>query len=964
MSDTSQADLMAALWDGGLDDVDDSVMARAMHAQDASLHRVVPRVVVAPRDADQVAAVVDVARRTGVPITARGAGTSIAGNAIGPGIVVEFRRHMNRILHLGQDRAIVQPGVVLDDLQRAAAKNGVRFGAEPATHSRATIGGMVGNNSCGARALGFGRTSDGVTAVAMVTGAGNRVTLGEDAALAGLVGSDPVARVRLLDGLAAVGRDHESTIGREFARVPRQVSGYGLEQLVPDPRTGAMGPRAAARIVVGSEGTLGLVTGVELELVTVPPHTVLVVLGYPDLPAAADDVPHVLPYRPIAMEGLDARIVEAVRVRSADVVVPPLPSGNGWLFVELGGPDPGALSLAADAVVAASNAQDASVVVDPAQARALWRIREAGAGLSAVSPAGRRAHAGWEDSAVAPERLGNYLRDLEVLMDQHGLTGMPYGHFGDGCLHLRLDFALRTPTGPQQFRAFMEQATDLVIAHGGTASGEHGDGRMRSWLLPRLHSSDGLAAMRAVKTLFDPDAICNPGIIVDPVAGEVDLRATGVTAVAATGFAMSHDDGDLTSATDRCTGVGACVSATSGDHVMCPSYRATGREQDSTRGRARVLQELLRGELVPDLDDPAVDGALDLCLSCKACASDCPTGVDMARLKSEVLDRRRRDRSGPARPDLLGNLPALANVAALMPRLANLSMGTPGLSSLVRRAADVDPRRSLPSFAPATFQSSYARMQRGGRLPVPADPVGRAVLWVDTFTDHFAPEAAVASLRVLVAAGLEVEVVTDDACCGLTWITTGNLDAARSRLRTLVEVLGRAGGGDPSVPIVGVEPPCVAAVRDDLPELLPDLPGVTELIGRVRTLAEVLVTRRPAWTPPSLAGHTIVVQPHCHQYAVMGFAPDRAILAATGADVVTVGGCCGLAGNWGVERGHHDVSVAIANQQLLPAVTAAPDDAIVLADGFSCRTQLDDLADRRAHHLAELLLHGAALATS
>ncbi len=377
-----------------------------------------------------------------------------------------------------------------------------------------------------------------------------------------------------------------------------------------------------------------------------------------------------------------------------------------------------------------------------------------------------------------------------------------------------------------------------------------------------------------------------------------------------------------------------------------------------------MLQEVLRGDLVADVDDPAVTEALDLCLSCKACASDCPTGVDMARLKSEVLHRR-RGRVTSWIPDPLGDLPRLADLAARVPGLANRSLvGTGSVGTVRSGLADVDPRRSLPAFAPATFQVVYERGQRGGRVPQAPTPVGRVVLWVDTFTDHFAPQAAVATLRVLVAAGFDVEVVTDDACCGLTSITTGDLDAAKARLRHLVTVLGASGGGDVAVPIVGVEPPCVAAVRDDLPDLLPDEPGMPAVVARVRTLAEVLATRRPDWSPPSLIGRTVVVQPHCHQYAVMGFAPDRAILAATGADVVTVGGCCGLAGNWGLERGHHDVSVAIANQQLLPAVAAAPDDAIVVADGFSCRTQLADLADRRAHHLAEVLLHGAALPTT
>ena len=960
-SDHEPAAVAEALRTAGVGDVDDSVLARVTHAQDASLYRVVPDVVAAPRDPDDVVAIVAVARRLGIGVTARGAGTSIAGNAVGPGIVVDYRRHMDRILHLSRDRAVVQPGVVLDDLQAAASPLGVRFGAEPATHSRATLGGMVGNNSCGARALRFGRTSDGVRALGVVTGDGRRTTLGADGDLRAMGDHDVAARDDLVAGLAAIGRTHRAVIRSEFGRIPRQVSGYALEHLAPDDVDGSLPERAAARLVVGSEGTLAQVTAVEVDLVPTPAHTVLVVLGYPDLASAADAAPSLLAREPVAVEGLDARIVDAVRNRAGRVAVPPLPSGAGWLFVELGGADPAALSSTAAAVVAEAGAQDHLVVTDPGHARALWGIREAGAGLAAVAPSGARAHAGWEDSAVAPDRLGDYLRDLEVLLVEHGLTGMPYGHFGDGCLHLRLDFALGTRDGARDFRRFMVEATDLVMSHGGTASGEHGDGRLRGWLLDRQYSPAAITAMAQVKALFDPEGVCNPGVIVDPVPGDLDLRATGAVRVPSSGFAFAADDGDLTAATHRCTGVGACVSTRTGSQVMCPSYVATEQEHDSTRGRARVLQEVLRGDLVPDLADPAVTAALDLCLSCKACASDCPTGVDMARLKSEVLHRRARDGQRPRSHRVLGRLPALADVAAVAPLIANATMALPGLGAVARRAADIDPRRALPAFAETTFRASYARMARAGRVPAPARPVGAVVLWVDTFTDHFAPEAAVATLRVLVAAGFAVEVVTDDACCGLTWITTGQLDAARARLATLVEVLGRAGGGDPTVPVVGVEPPCVAVLRDDLPELLADDPVAAAVSARARTLAEVLATRRPAWTPPSLVGRTVVVQPHCHQYAVMGFGPDRALLAATGAEVVTVGGCCGLAGNWGVERGHHDVSVAIANQQLVPAIDAAPSDAIVVADGFSCRTQVADLAHRRARHLAELLLHGTAL---
>ncbi len=958
------AEVAARLRRAGVADVDDTTAGRATHAADASLYRVVPTVVVAPRDADEVVATVLTCRELGLPVTGRGAGTSIAGNAVGPGVVVDCSRHLAAIGDVergrsGSGRVRVEPGVVLDDLQRVAAREGLRFGPDPSSHDRATLGGMIGNNACGSRALGYGRTVDHVLALDVVLADGSRVRLGRGSTAARGHDAGAAARAdRLVEDVVRLRDEHEETIRREFGRFTRQASGYGLQHLLGDD-----GPDLA-RAFVGSEGTLGLVVAAELGLVAAPAHTRLVVVGHPDMPAAADTVMDLLAHDPVAIEGLDVRITDALARRRGPEAVPDLPAGGAWLLVELAGDDPDEVDARARRL-AASAGGPAVLVEDPVEVARVWRIREDGAGLAAVAPSGRPAHAGWEDAAVPPAALGDYLRAFDDLLDEFGLTGLPYGHLGDGCVHVRLDFRLRDAEGRARAARFVRRAAELAVAHGGSLSGEHGDGRARSDLLATMYSPDALAAMERFKRAFDPDDRCNPGVLATPARVTADLRADGAPPTPATdGFAFLADGGDVTAAAHRCTGIGACVAERSGPGtVMCPSWQATGRELDATRGRAHVLQEMLRGDLVTGgWASPEVDQALDLCLSCKACAADCPTGVDMARLKAEVLHRRHRDRRRPRSHHVLGALPRWADLAARAPGVVNRLVDLPVAGTMARRVAGIDLRRDLPAFAPTTFRASLARRRgSGGPLVRPAvrraasgqPSAGPVVLWVDSFTDHFAPEAAVATLEVLVAAGHDVDVVTEDACCGLTWITTGQLDVARHHLRRTVDVLSRH--GPPDAPIVGVEPPCVAVLRDDLVDLLDGDEVARQVAARARTLAEVRAARRPDWSPPRLDGRTVVVQPHCHHHAVMGFAADRALLAATGAELVVVGGCCGLAGNWGMEPGHHDLSREIAGLQLLPALADAPADALVLADGFSCRTQVDALAGRRAHHLAEVL---------
>ncbi|MCA1781236.1 MAG: FAD-binding oxidoreductase [Intrasporangiaceae bacterium] len=918
--------LASALRRRGVADVRVDSALRTAYASDASLYRIEPLAVVRPRAADEIAAIVSVCADLGVPITARGGGTSIAGNAVGAGVVVDYSRHLDRILAVDERArtATVEPGVVHAELQQAVRPLGLRFGPDPSSHTRCTVGGMVGNNACGTRALGYGRTSDNLAALSMVLA---------DGALATVTRADGREAVRAShpawDRACAAVDAELGMVRTEFGRFGRQVSGYALEHLLPE-------RFSAPAFVAGSEGTLGLLTSATVDLVPDPSATVLVVLGFGSIGEAGDAVPLVLEWSPRACEGIDRRIVDVVRERFGALAVPPLPDGAAWLFVELAGDALAEVAARGEGLVGAVDGASGLVVTDPLEATALWRIREDGAGLSSTSPRGLPAHAGWEDAAVPPERLGSYLRDFDDLLIAHDLTGLPYGHFGDGCLHIRIDVPL---DGTSAYRSFIEAAANLVVSYEGSLSGEHGDGRARSELLTRMYSPESIALMGAVKAAFDPSGLLNPGVLVDPAPLDADLRLQPV--------GRDGLDGAY-----RCTGVGRCRAEHSGAGVvMCPSYLATREEVDSTRGRARVLQDAISGRLPGGLHDPAVTDALELCLSCKGCHSDCPTGVDMATYKSLALEERHA--SGERRPmshHTLGALPQWLRLLGSAPRLltplAKVGMALAEGNRVLVPLAGVDARRSLP--APAS-----RRLER----PPPSAHGGPVVLFVDTFTEAFAPQVAEAAAAVLAGAGYAVTFTRQGACCGLTWISTGQREQARRRVGDLVRRLAPA--AQAGLPIVGLEPSCTAVLRSDAVELLAgteDEAAARAVAAATHTLAEVL-DRTDGWSPPDLSGASVIAQPHCHQHAVMGYAADLSILERAGAEVTRLGGCCGMAGNFGMEAGHYEVSVAVAEQQLLPALRAQP-QAVLLADGFSCRTQAVDLAQRPGVHLAELLRQG------
>lgn len=948
-------DVVTALRSAMRGAVDDSSRRRAEYSTDASNYRVVPQVVAFPQDPDDVLAALSVTRELGVPLTSRGGGTSVAGNAVGTGVVLDFSRHVNRILAIDPEErtARIEPGVVMAALQKAAVPHGLRFGPDPSTQARATLGGMIGNNACGPRAVAYGRTADNVLELDVVDGTGRRFTAGRGS-------------LDAVPGLDALVRANLDVIRTELGRFGRQVSGYSLEHLLPEKGVDL------AKALVGTEGTVGTLLGATVRLVPVSAAPVLVVLGYPDMPTAADAVPALLAHAPLAIEGMDSRLVDVVRRVRGAAAVPPLPEGAGWLMVEVGGDTLDEALARAQALAADARTPAVGVFPPGPQAAAMWRIREDGAGLGGRTPSGEQAWPGFEDSAVPPERLGAYLRELEALMSEHGVDGLAYGHFGDGCVHLRLDVPMERSGDP--LRAFMTDAAHLVASHGGSLSGEHGDGRARSELLPVMYSERAIGLFEAFKGLLDPHDLLNPGVLVKPRPLDADLRRPHARPLlAAGGFAFQHDAGDLTTAVHRCVGVGKCrADNTAAGGFMCPSYLATKDEKDSTRGRARVLQEMANGSLVSrGWSSPEVHEALDLCLSCKACSSDCPAGVDMAQYKSEVLHRTYRGKLRPVTHYALGWLPRWTRLVTAFPglaALANATLKVRPIAKAVLASAGIDTRRQMVTFATQPFRT-WARREGAGQVTrtsgraagAAAGSSGakpRVLLWTDSFSDTLSPTVPQAAVQVLRAAGYEVLVPDHDACCGLTWISTGQLDGARHQLGHLLDVLGPFAVN--GIPIVGLEPSCTAVLRSDLLDLLPDDPRAVAVARETRTLAELLTAPTPIgpgdrWQVPDLSDVTAVVQPHCHHYSVMTWTADRTLLTEAGAQFSALAGCCGLAGNFGMEKGHYEVSVAVAENQLLPALRAAAPGDVYLADGYSCRTQAEQLAGVRGIHLAELL---------
>ncbi|MGW2826017.1 FAD-binding and (Fe-S)-binding domain-containing protein [Streptomyces sp. NPDC001443] len=958
--DGSLDDLVTALRAGVDAEVRFDAGSRGAYSTDGSNYRQVPLGVVVPRTVEAGAHAVELCARFDVPVLSRGGGTSLAGQTTNVAVVIDWSKHCKALVSVDPDArtCVVEPGIVLDELNRRLADHHLMFGPKPSTHSHCALGGMIGNNSCGASAQAYGKTVDNVRRLEVLTYDGLRMWVGptsrEERAR---IAAEGGRRAELYDGLDRLVTEYLGEIRRGFPKLPRRVSGYNLDSLLPE------NGFDVARALVGSEGTLVTVLHAELDLVPVPPCESLLVLGYDDICRAADDVPALLEHcSPGQLEALDGRMAQLMREEHAYLdSLRTLPEAGSWLLVQFTGDSQDDVDGQADALLKAigRSEKDGSVAFsdDPRREQKMLRAREAGLGVTARPPDGRETWEGWEDSAVPPERLGDYLRDLKALFEDFDYDHPSlYGHFGQGCVHTRIPFGLKTAEGVADFRRFLERAADLVVSYGGSLSGEHGDGQARGELLTRMFGTRLVGAFGEFKALFDPGDRMNPGKVVDPqpVDGQLRLGPDWRPRPHDTHFGFPQDDHSFTRAVLRCVGLGNCRGL-HGD-VMCPSYRATREEEHSTRGRARLLFEMLDGHPDSAVEDgwrsTEVRDALDLCLACKGCKSDCPTGVDMATYKAEFLAHHYAGRPRPAAHYSMGWLPVWARLAERAPKLANSALHAPGLGRVGKALAGVDGARRPPVFAERSFVRWWRSL--GAGQPDPADPA-TVLLWPDTFSNRFHPSVAMSAVRVLEDAGFRVAVPEAPVCCGLTWISTGQLAMAkrvlRRTLRTLRPYL------DAGTPVIGLEPSCTAVFRSDAPELLPEEQDVRRLAEQTRTFAEQLVDHAPdGWRPPFLARQA-VVQTHCHQHAIMKFDADRELMdrASLDADVLDEG-CCGLAGNFGFERGHHEVSMAVGELGVLPAVRAAAPDSLVLADGFSCRTQIEQGGTgRRALHLAEAL---------
>jgi FAD/FMN-containing dehydrogenase/Fe-S oxidoreductase len=923
--------------------------SRALYATDGSNYRQVPLGVVLPQDVDDVMATLSLAREYGAPILCRGGGTSLAGQCCNVAVVLDFTKYMANIVEIDPARRVarVQPGVVLDSLRNAAEKHHLTFAPDPATHDRCTLGGMIGNNSCGVHSIMAGKTDDNIEALQVVTYDGLRLRVGptSDAELETII-AEGGRRGEVYASLKRLRDRYSGLIHTRFPNIPRRVSGYNLNYLLPE------NGFHVARALVGSEGTCVTVVEASCRLVESPPHRVLLVVGYPDVFECADRVPEVMAHRPIGLEGIDDLLVEFTRRKHLNPEgLALLPPGRGWLFVEFGASTSEEAESQARGLIEALNRSpnppQLRLLTGKQQMKRVWEVRESALGATSHVPGEPPAWEGWEDSAVTPEKLGPYLRDLFHLMKGYGYRSSIYGHFGHACVHVRINFDLESREGIANYRKFAEEAADLVVSYGGSLSGEHGDGQARAELLPKMFGPELIEAFRDFKALWDPDWMMNPGKLVEPYKLDENLRlgADYKPWEPETHFQFPEDHGSLANSTLRCVGVGKCRRDEGG--VMCPSFRATREEAHSTRGRAHLLWEMTKGDVIRDRwRDQRVKDSLDLCLACKGCKSDCPVGVDVATYKSEFLSHYYQGRRRPRSAYAFANIDVWARLASKAPGLINLTTQMPFLRDLAKLLADVPEERTLPPFAPQTFRRWFNRRPE----PSEGNPV---LLWPDTFNNYFLPETAQAAVDVLESAGYRVTLPKANLCCGRPLYDWGMLDRARHRLLEIMDGLKAEIQQD--IPIVVLEPSCATVFRDELLNLFPTDERARRLSEQTFLLSEFLEKKAPRFQLPKLPRKALV-HGHCHHKSVIGMSDQEAVLRRMEIDFQTPApGCCGMAGAFGFESHKYEISVAIGELELLPAVRKASPESLIIADGFSCREQIAQGTDRRALHLAEVI---------
>ncbi|HXG93333.1 MAG TPA: FAD-linked oxidase C-terminal domain-containing protein [Blastocatellia bacterium] len=925
--------------------------SRALYATDSSNYRQVPIGVVIPKDKQDVIETVRIAREFGAPVLARGGGTSLAGQCCNVAVVMDMSKYMNRILELdaANKRARIEPGTILDHLRDAAERFNLTFGPDPSTHNHCTLGGMIGNNSCGVHSVMAGTTADNVEELEVLTYDGLRLRVGRtgDEELDRII-NEGGRRGEIYSKLKALRDKYADLIRTRYPNIARRVSGYNLPALLPE------NGFHVARALVGSECTCVTILEATVRLVNSPPTRSLLVLGYESIYEAGDHILEVLDAEPIGLEGMDDYLInDMIKKRIHPQEVKLLPDGNGWLLVEFGGATKQEADLKARALMdrlkKQSNAPTMKLFDDPDQERTIWLVRESGLGATARVPGEKDTWEGWEDSAVPPERLGDYLRALRKLFEKYDYQDCSlYGHFGQGCVHTRIPFDLASREGIEKFRAFLYEAADLVVSFEGSFSGEHGDGQSRAELLPKMFGAELIKAFREFKSIWDPEWRMNPGKVVDAYRVDENLRlgASYNPKKFETHFKYPDDDGSFARATLRCVGVGECRRDRVG--TMCPSYRVTREEMHSTRGRAHLLFEMLEGDPIKDgWRDEHIKDALDLCLACKGCKHDCPMNVDMATYKTEFLSHYYDGRLRPRHAYAMGLIDLWARLAQVAPRVVNFITHAPIIGGVVKRLGGIAPQREVPRFAPETFKDWFRK--RGARSYQGA----RVILWPDTFNNYFYPEVLKAALEILEAAGFEVIVPHQRLCCGRPLYDFGMLERARRLLANILEALRqdiREG-----VPVVGLEPSCVAVFKDEMVNLSPNDEDAKRLSRQSYTFSEFLA-KHDSWFNWPRIERRAIVHGHCHEKAIIGMDAEREVLKKIGVDAAILdSGCCGMAGSFGFEKEHYDVSIAVGEHELLPAVRSADKGALIIADGFSCREQIAQTTDRRALHTAQVI---------
>jgi FAD/FMN-containing dehydrogenase/Fe-S oxidoreductase len=938
--------------------------SKALYASDASNYRQIPLGVVLPRSVDDLVTALNICRRHDVPFLTRGGGTSQNGQCVNVAVVADASKYVNRVVSIDvlDQTAIVEPGVVCDALRDAAEEHGLTFAPDPATHSRCTLGGMIANNSCGAHSVMAGKTVENVEALEIATYDGERFWVGptSDVELEEIIGRGG-RRGEIYRKLKDLRDKYAQHIRREFPQIKRRVSGFNLDQLLPENGFNV------GRALVGTEGTCAVTLQAKVRLVHSPACRVLLVLGFDDIYTAADAVPHFNRVSPIAIEGLDRAIIRGLQARGLKAdEISLLPEGDAWVVLEFGADTVDeAVKQAETAEVhfktggAGSNITG-FVVVDKATQQKIWSIRETGASAVALSvdPAKPDPIVGWEDAAVDPLRLGDYLRQFQTLVDRYGYDTCLYGHFGDGCVHARITFDIRTPEGVTKWRGFLRDAAQLVVEFGGSLSGEHGDGQAKAEFLPIMYGPEIMQAMEEFKAIWDPANRLNPGKVVNAYRADENLRMgpsyKPVTLQTKLTFTSPEGDG-MQRAVERCIGMGKCRSVEGG--TMCPSYRATKEEAYSTRGRARLFWEMLQGEVITDgWNSEEVKDALDKCLACKGCKSDCPTHTDMASYKAEFLSHYYKKHRRPRQAMFMGRIGQWAPLASRFPRAVNFLVSSRISSGLSKWIAGVAPERQLPVFAPRSFRSTARR----SHVPATegANPTTRIILWVDTFNDHFSPEVAKAAVDVLTTIGYEVVLPKKRLCCGRPLYDYGLLDEAKALLRTAVDEL--AGEIRNGVPVVGLEPGCLSVFKDELLKQLPDEPLARRLSAQTHLFSDFVANTDFVW--PTLDAD-VVVHGHCHQKSTFGMKGETALLDKLGTRWKLLDtGCCGMAGSFGFNSDHYDLSMAVGESQTLPLVRSAPMSAYVVTNGFSCREQIEHGTGRKSIHIAQLALQALTAA--